>query len=68
MPTPGMDSARQIVKAVQENRIPEEAVDACVDRLLDAVLTLTGRQEEKPSESPQGDWSRFQEIMGNKEK
>ena len=50
MPTPGMDSAWQIVKAVQENRIPEEAVDACVDRLLDAVLTLTGRQEEKPSE------------------
>lgn len=50
MPTPGMDSARQIVKAVQENRIPEEDVDACVDRLLDAVLTLTGRQEEKPSE------------------
>lgn len=50
MPTPGMDSARQIVKAVQENRIPEEAVDACVDRLLVAVLTLTGRQEEKPSE------------------
>ena len=50
MPTPGMDSARQIVKAVQENRIPEEAVDACVDRLLDAALTLTGRQEEKPSE------------------
>lgn len=50
MPTPGMDSARQIVKAVQENRIPEEAVDACVDRLLDAVLTLTGRQEKKPSE------------------
>lgn len=53
MPTPGMDSARQIVKAVQENRIPEEAVDACVDRLLDAVLTLTGRQEEKPSEFDQ---------------
>lgn len=50
LPTPGMDSARQIVKAVQENRIPEEDVDACVDRLLDAVLTLTGRQEEKPSE------------------
>ena len=53
MPTPGMDSARQIVKAVQENRIPEEDVDACVDRLLDAVLTLTGRQEEKPSEFDQ---------------
>ena len=41
MPTPGMDSARQIVKAVQEGRLSEEAVDACVDRLLEAVLTLT---------------------------
>lgn len=41
MPTPGMDSARQIVKAVQEGKLTEEAVDACVDRMLEAVLTLT---------------------------
>lgn len=41
MPTPGMDSARQIVKAVQEGRLSEAAVDACVDRMLEAVLTLT---------------------------
>lgn len=41
MPTPGMDSARQIVKAVQEGKLSERAVDACVDRLLTAVLSLT---------------------------
>ena len=41
MPTPGMDSARQVVKAVREGKLSEEAVDACVDRLLEAVLTLT---------------------------
>lgn len=46
MPTPGMDSARQIVKAVQEGRLSEEAVDACVDRLLEAVLTLTKERAE----------------------
>lgn len=41
MPTPGMDSARQIVKAVHEGKLSEEAVDACVDRMLTAVLSLT---------------------------
>lgn len=41
MPTPGMDSARQIVKAVQEGRLSEQEVDQCVDRLLTAVLSLT---------------------------
>ena len=46
MPTPGMDSARQIVKAVQEGRLSEEAVDACVDRLLEAVLTLVKERSE----------------------
>lgn len=46
MPTPGMDSARQIVKAVKEGKLSEEAVDACVDRLLEAVQTLVKGQEE----------------------
>ncbi|MDO4340789.1 MAG: glycoside hydrolase family 3 C-terminal domain-containing protein [Eubacteriales bacterium] len=41
MPTPGMDSARQLVKAVQDGKLSEKAVDACVDRMLEAVLTLT---------------------------
>lgn len=47
MPTPGMDSARQIMKAVQEGRLSEEKVDECVDRLLTAVLTLTKTPEEQ---------------------
>lgn len=50
MPTPGMDSARQIVKAVQNGKLSEAAVDACVDRLLEAVLTLTEENSGKPSD------------------
>lgn len=45
MPTPGMDSARQLVKAVQDGKISEAAVDACVDRMLEAVLTLTDEKD-----------------------
>ncbi len=41
MPTPGLDSARQIVAAVKDGKLAESAVDECVDRLLEAVLTLT---------------------------
>ena len=40
MPTPGLDSARQIVAAVKEGRLKESAVDECVDRLLEAAFTL----------------------------
>ena len=38
MPTPGLDSARQLLKAIQEGRLTEEQLDICVDDLLDAVL------------------------------
>ena len=41
MPAPGMDSARQLVKAMQDGKLSEEAVDACVDRMLEAVTALT---------------------------
>lgn len=41
MPAPGLDSAREIIRAVQEKTLDMEAVDQCVDLLLDAVLTLT---------------------------
>lgn len=47
MPSPGMDSARQIVKAVQEGKLSEKAVDVCVDRLLTAVQALTKETAEK---------------------
>lgn len=49
MPTPGLDSARQIVEAVKDGRLEESAVDECVDRLLEAVLTLT-KDREIPNE------------------
>lgn len=49
MPSPGMDSARQILKAVEEGKLSREAVDACVKRLLKAVLELTA-EKEKPSD------------------
>ena len=45
MPTPGLDSARQIVRAVKSGRLDESAVDACVDRLLEAAFTLTAERE-----------------------
>ncbi len=49
MPTPGMDSARQLLAALDEGRLTEEELDACVDRMLDAVLTLTA-EREKPED------------------
>ncbi len=47
MPSPGLDSAREILRAVKEKRLTEEEVDACADELLDAVLTLTKQAKEK---------------------
>lgn len=45
MPAPGLDSARQIIKAIEEKTLTMEELDACVDDLLDAVLTLSKRAE-----------------------
>ena len=49
MPTPGLDSARQIVAAVKDGKLSESTVDECVDRLLEAVLTLT-KERKIPEE------------------
>ena len=40
MPAPGLDSAREILRAVENQTLDTEVLDACVDDLLDAVLTL----------------------------
>lgn len=40
MPAPGLDSAREIIKAVEEGKLSQEALDICVDDLLHAVLEL----------------------------
>lgn len=47
MPSPGLDSAREILRAVEEKRLSIEEVDKCVDELLDAVLTLSENAEQK---------------------
>lgn len=65
MPTPGLDSARQLLKALDEGRLTMEELDTCVDDLLDAVLSLTENsragagaeegKETKPEEKPDGE-------------
>lgn len=47
MPVPGLDSARQLIKAVEENIVGEEDIDCCIAPLLDAVLTLTDNRAAK---------------------
>lgn len=53
MPTPGLDSARQIVAAVKEGRLKESAVDECVDRLLEAAFTLVRDKAAQGGEAAQ---------------
>ncbi|WP_099467123.1 glycoside hydrolase family 3 C-terminal domain-containing protein [Konateibacter massiliensis] len=47
MPAPGLDSAREIVAAVNDGTLSMEELDFVVDGLLDAVLTLGKRGEKK---------------------
>ncbi|WP_367566216.1 glycoside hydrolase family 3 C-terminal domain-containing protein [Lacrimispora sp.] len=49
MPTPGLDSARQILSAIEDSSLSMEELDICVDDLLDAVLTLSENRKEKIS-------------------
>ena len=47
MPNPGLDSARQIIAAVKEGRLSEETVNTNVDRMLDAILTLSENRKKR---------------------
>lgn len=47
MPTPGLDSAREILRAIEEKQLTIEELDTCVDELLDAVLVLNKNMEGK---------------------
>lgn len=47
MPAPGLDSARELLKAVEEKRLTDTEIDVCVDELLDAVITLTQNNKQK---------------------
>lgn len=49
MPTPGYDSARQILEAVKKEELTLEELDTCVEDLLKAVKPLeNGRKQRKP--------------------
>ncbi|MBS6212482.1 MAG: glycoside hydrolase family 3 protein, partial [Proteus hauseri] len=41
MPAPGLDSARQILSAIEDGELTMEELDDCVDDLLDAVFTVS---------------------------
>lgn len=47
MPAPGLDSARILIRAVENGTLTMEELDSCVDQLLDAVLELTNADREK---------------------
>ena len=50
MPNPGLDSARELIAAVESGKISIEDVDARVDELLDAVMTLYVNAQNKKDE------------------
>ena len=50
MPNPGLDSARELIAAVESGKIKMEDLDVRVDELLDAVLTLHANAKGKSDE------------------
>lgn len=46
MPVPGLDSARQILDAIDDGKLTMEELDTCVDQLLDKVMTLAQNQKQ----------------------
>ena len=41
MPNPGLDSARQVIAAIENGTLTKAELDLCVDDLLDAILETT---------------------------
>lgn len=50
MPAPGFDSARSILKAVEEGRLTERELDECVAPLLNAIFELKEKQVHRKTE------------------
>ena len=50
MPNPGLDSARELIAAVESGKISIEDVDKRVDELLDAVMTLYVNAQNRKEE------------------
>ena len=49
MPAAGFDSPHALVEAVQKGVLKEEAIDECVDRILELALTLPQNNESNKS-------------------
>lgn len=47
MPSPGFDSARELIAGLQEKKITEQEIDECVDALLDAILDLKEKKKNR---------------------
>lgn len=47
MPSPGLDSAREIIRAIDEGTLGMEELDTCVKDLLNAVLDLSKSAKER---------------------
>ncbi|SFG68306.1 beta-glucosidase [Lachnospiraceae bacterium C7] len=56
MPNPGLDSAREIVTAVENKTLSEKDLDNRVDELLDAVLTLSASAKAKKDVAAKGNF------------
>ena len=50
MPAPGLDSARQLVRAIEDGTMTMEELDARVDTLLDAVLETREAAKNRPAD------------------
>lgn len=48
MPAPGLDSARQIIRAVEEGRLSMDEVDFCVDGIVTAAMEAKERRNHMP--------------------
>ena len=50
MPNPGLDSARQVLQAIESGTLTRKELDICVDDLLDAILETTKAAEGHSTE------------------
>ena len=58
MPSPGLDSAREILDALEKGSLTMEELDLCVDDLLDAVLTFSENRKKYAKENNTRSWDK----------
>lgn len=50
MPTPGLDSARQVLAALENGSLSEDQLNQCVDDLLELVLRCSAARPQNPED------------------